>query len=71
MSARKGPVCPAGFQRKRDFGSLLFIDLRDHFGVTQVVVDVSRARSFKIARGCAKRERHDREGEVVAAPGDR
>jgi aspartyl-tRNA synthetase len=28
-------------QRKRDFGSLLFIDLRDHYGVTQVVVDVS------------------------------
>jgi len=35
-------------QRKRDFGSLLFIDLRDHFGVTQVVVDVS-SPIFKIA----------------------
>ncbi|MEI7461401.1 MAG: aspartate--tRNA ligase [Pirellula sp.] len=25
--------------RKRDFGNLLFIDLRDHYGVTQIVVE--------------------------------
>jgi aspartyl-tRNA synthetase len=28
--------------RKRDHGSLLFIDLRDHFGVTQVVIQPDR-----------------------------
>ena len=33
-------VCISGWlHRKRDHGNLLFIDLRDHYGVTQCVIE--------------------------------
>ena len=30
--------------RKRDHGNLLFIDLRDHYGLTQAVIEVDSPR---------------------------
>ena len=36
--------------RKRDHGNLLFVDLRDHFGLTQIVSDIEDA-AFKALEG--------------------
>ncbi len=37
--------------RKRDHGGLLFIDLRDNYGLTQCVVDSSKAEAFAVFEG--------------------
>ena len=71
---RKTDVCKtvrlSGWvHRKRDHGGLLFIDLRDHFGLTQLVVEpeagffgeAERARQESVVRV---------EGRVVAREGD-
>jgi aspartyl-tRNA synthetase len=52
-------------QRKRDHGNLLFIDLRDHYGVTQVVVDVS-SPVFKVAEAVRTESVITVTGKVVA-----
>ena len=33
--------------RKRDHGNLLFIDIRDHFGITQCVIE-NKDKNFKV-----------------------
>jgi aspartyl-tRNA synthetase len=52
-------------QRKRDHGNLLFIDLRDHYGVTQIVVDASSA-VFKLAESVRNESVITVTGKVVA-----
>jgi aspartyl-tRNA synthetase len=52
-------------QRKRDHGNLLFIDLRDHYGVTQIVVDVA-SPVFKTAEAVRSESVITVSGKVVA-----
>ena len=55
--------------RKRDHGNLLFIDLRDHFGITQVVVDID-SEAFKTVEGLRAESVIRVDGKVVARTGD-
>ena len=51
--------------RKRDHGNLLFVDLRDHFGITQIVTDVD-APAFKAIEGLRAESVITITGDVVA-----
>ncbi len=51
--------------RRRDHGHLLFIDLRDHYGITQIVTDTDSA-AFKILDRIRAESVVTVEGEVVA-----
>ncbi len=55
--------------RKRDHGNLLFIDLRDHYGVTQAVVDVD-SPAFKAAEHLRAESVICVTGKVVARTAD-
>src|SRR4029453_7200702 len=55
-------------QRKRDHGNLLFIDLREHYGVNQVGVGVSRP-VMKTAEAAGRESVIRVTGKVVARGG--
>ncbi len=55
--------------RKRDHGNLLFIDLRDHYGVTQCVVNAASA-SFEAASSLRPESVVTMSGTVVARGAD-
>ena len=51
--------------RKRDHGNLLFVDLRDHYGLTQIVTDVD-SEAFKVLEKARAESVVTITGEVVA-----
>src|SRR5262245_35757275 len=53
--------------RMRDHGGLLFIDLRDHYGITQFVVDPKSA-AFKMAEAVRSEWVVRIDGQVRARP---
>jgi len=55
--------------RKRDHGGLLFIDLRDHYGLTQCVIDTDNP-SFKLAESARAESVIRLKGKVVARSAD-
>ncbi|MCK5423832.1 MAG: aspartate--tRNA ligase [Emcibacter sp.] len=55
--------------RKRDHGGLLFIDLRDHYGLTQCVIDTDNP-CFKIAEDLRAESVIRVKGKVVSRSGD-
>ena len=50
--------------RKRDHGNLLFLDLRDHFGITQCVIE-NKDKEFKILEKLKPESVITIEGNVV------
>ncbi|MBI1181365.1 MAG: aspartate--tRNA ligase [Alphaproteobacteria bacterium] len=55
--------------RKRDHGNLLFVDLRDHYGLTQCVIETGEA-GFETVDGLRAESVVTIDGKVVARTGD-
>ena len=46
----KDVMLSGGVNKKRDHGNLLFIDLRDHYGVTQCVIEKGNSSFYEIEK---------------------
>jgi len=55
--------------RKRDHGNLLFLDLRDHYGITQCVIEAQNPM-FKLAENCSYESVVTLSGSVVERPAE-
>ena len=55
--------------RKRDHGNLLFVDLRDHYGITQIVTDIAD-EAFRLLEGLRVESVVTVEGEIVRRASD-
>ena len=64
----KKVVLSGWIHRKRDHGNLLFIDLRDHYGVTQCVIE-NNNKFFPIIEKLKSESVIKVEGEVVLRSG--
>ncbi len=57
--------------RRRDHGRLIFVDLRDRYGITQIVFSADRApEAYEAAKGVRSEYVIRVQGEVVARPAD-
>ncbi len=57
--------------RRRDHGRLIFVDLRDRYGLTQVVFSADRSpEAYEVAKGLRSEYVIRVQGEVVARPED-
>ena len=55
---------------RRDHGGVIFIDLRDHYGITQVKVNPDKKEAFKVADSARSEYVLQITGKVIPRPDD-
>mgnify|MGYP001577009713 CR=1 FL=1 len=64
----KNIILQGWVQNRRDHGSLIFIDLRDRYGITQIVFDPKQNKSFETAHNVGREWVIEVEGIVKERP---